>query len=221
MIADAVFYVIALFCIAGALAVVFNRNLFHSVVILGFTFLSFGILYMLLGANLVGVIQLLVYVGGVTMLLLFVIMLTRPDNATGFGKIPGPWSYLRGLSLTNILVGVLMLALFGILSVQFISADWRVVGSVPDALNEVPQPTSVAYIGELLLTQFALPFEMASVLLLAALIGAVVLGRTDDASLKSPAEKAVEAARRRASLGGTPSKPEKSKPEKGRGGVGG
>ncbi len=194
MMTDVVFYSIAMLMVGSALAVVSSRNLFHSVAFLGASFLGLGMLYILLGADLVGVVQILIYAGAVTMLLMFVIMLTRPAATTGLEIRTKLEDYFRTFTLGKASVALLVVVLFTMLSSLFITTAWR-VGDVPPAPGETK---SVAYLGNLLLTQFVVPFEVASVLLLAALLGAIILGRTDDASLESPADKAAESARRRA-----------------------
>lgn len=196
MMTDVVFYSIALLMIGSALAVISSRNLFHSVVFLGFSFLGFGMLYILLGADFVGVVQILIYAGAVTMLLMFVIMLTRPAAKTGLEILAKVEDYIRTFNLSKASMLLLVLALFVMLSTLFISTTWK-VGEAPPAPGETE---SVAYIGKLLMSQFVVPFEVASVLILAALIGAIVLGRTDDASMESPADRAADSARRRVRL---------------------
>ncbi len=173
MVADLVFYSIAAFMVACALLVVLDKNVFHNAVFLTLSFLGFGILYFLLDAALVGVIQILIYAGAVTMLLMFVIMLTKPQHAQAQGLL----SPLKGQGLFNILMFLVAVGIAAIIISQVLPVQWRT--SIPGETFEQPDK-SVAAIGLLLLGQFALPFEVVSVVLLAALIGAIVLARTDD-----------------------------------------
>lgn len=198
MMNDILFYCIASLMVASALAVVLNKNIFHSAVFLGISFFGFGMLFMLLGADLVGVVQILVYAGAVTMLLMFVIMLTRPEPMVAWELKPWLLDRMRAFTPHRRPAAVLALVVFATLALPFLPAAWRSFGAVPGA--GMPQAVSVAYIGELLFTQFVVPFEVASLLLLVALLGAVILGRTDDAPAKSPAERAADLARRRAHL---------------------
>lgn len=200
MMNDILFYCIASLMVASALAVVLNKNIFHSAVFLGISFFGFGMLFMLLGADLVGVVQILVYAGAVTMLLMFVIMLTRPEHMVAWELKPWLLDRMRAFTPHRRPAAVLALVVFATLAIPCFLAAWRSFGAVPGA--GMPEAVSVAYIGELLFTQFVVPFEVASLLLLVALLGAVILGRTDDAPAKSPAQRAADLARRRAYLTG-------------------
>ena len=173
MIGDVTFYGIAFFAIASALAVVFSKKMFHSAVFLAASFLGFGMIYFLLGANVVGAIQILIYAGSVTMLLMFVIMLTKPDSDLQKKRV-GVLDRLKSVRMFTVFAAVVVLSLLAIFITQFLSAEWNVIDGA--ALG----PLDITGIGELFLGQFVLPFELVSVVLFAALIGAVVLARTDD-----------------------------------------
>ncbi len=202
MMNDILFYCTAALMVASALIVVFNRNIFNSAVFLGISFLGFGMLFMLLGADLVGVVQILIYAGAVTMLLMFVIMLTRPEYEVTWGLKPWLVGRMRAFTPKRRLAAVLVLVIFLTLVFQFFPAAWKVAGAVPGTAGIGAEEVSVAHIGELLLTQFVVPFEVVSLLLLVALLGAVILGRTDEAPAKSPAERAADLARKRSHLSG-------------------
>ena len=193
---DAVFYGIAFLAVVSSILVVTLDQLFHSAVFLALAFLAFGMLYIQLGANLVGVIQVLIYACAVTMLLMFVIMLTKSQTDSGsLGQRAGLFASLQDFAWHKGIALLIAVALLGIMLGVFLG----VPGTLPAATWRLAvQPdTSVLKLADLLLGQFVAPFEMASVLLLAALIGAVVLARTDDAPKETPAEEAARKAEAR------------------------
>ena len=159
---DVVFYVIALMTVVSAAGVAFSRNIVYSAFSLMGAFMGAAGLYVLLAADFVAVIQVLIYVGGILVLMLFAVMLThrigdvRISNRS-VGRLPA--------LLVIGFVGVVMFqAVFG--------ANWH---AKPPG---VPEPTTYG-IGNSFLGDYVLPFELASVVLLAALIGAVVLSRKE------------------------------------------
>ncbi len=176
---DAVFWGIAAFMVASGLLVVFSESLFRSAFFLALAFSGFGMLYFLLGAPLVGAIQILIYAGAVTMLLMFVIMLTRQDG----GQQQGLIGRMRSLTGFHIFAAALCAALLFALAGQLSAVRWRTAEAVPgyDAAAAEAAAAARQGVSELLFGQFAFAFEVTGVLLLAALIGAVVLARTDDA----------------------------------------
>ena len=154
-----VFYLLGALTLAGAAGVAFARNIVRSAFSLLATFLGVAGLYGLLSADLVAVIQVLVYVGGVLVLFLFAVMLTSRISDV---RVSNP-------SL-GVIGGILVLAVIGGAGGMIaFGHDWP-TGSPPGA----SQPTSEA-IGDALLGPYVLPFEVVSMLLLAALIGAVTL----------------------------------------------
>jgi NADH-quinone oxidoreductase subunit J len=161
---DIVFYVFALITVVSAVIVVFSRNIMYAAFSLMFTFFGVAALYVLLHADFLAVTQVLIYVGGILVLLLFGVMLTNKvisvDIKTGAFQT-GP-----ALVVTAIVAGTL--------AGLFYSA-WR-------AMPPTAEPTKVTTttgIGEALMTSYVLPFEVASVILLVALIGAAFMARTN------------------------------------------
>ena len=159
-----VFYTFAALMIVSAMMVVYGKNLIYSAFALLATFFGVAVLYVLLGADFLAGAQLLIYVGGILILLLFGVMLTyriyNMDLKTEtFQVIPG---------------AVVSLTVFGLLLAVIYQTPWKESGI------SVEGPTT-EHIGRLFLTEYILPFEAASVLLLVALIGAamIVRGRTD------------------------------------------
>ena len=136
------------------------RNLFHAILFLVLSFVGVAGLYITLSADFVAVVQVLIYAGAIAVLMIFAVMLTPRsgrDNAENLLQVPA--LVLAGLVIT---------------SVAFIAleTDWR-------EATRGSFETTAAAIGEALVDPFVLPFEIASVLLTAAMIGAIVLVRED------------------------------------------
>ncbi len=167
--ADLLFYLFAVLALAGALGVVTMRNPMYGAISLLLTFLAVAALFLLRHAEFVGVVQIFVYGGGIMVLFLFVIMLVnlhRLPEIRLFG----------GTSPFALVLAVLLLAFFGwfFLQVKFGPALERPEAFVTVGGQNLGNSQAVA-MG--LYQQQLLPFEIASVFLLIAMIGAVVLGR--------------------------------------------
>ena len=137
------------------------RNLFHAVLFLILSFIGIAGLYITLSADFVAVVQVLVYAGAIAVLMIFAIMLTpRSDRGNAENLLQAPALLLAGLFLAGIVFVV-------------IETDWR-------EATRGSFDTTAAAIGEALLSPFVLPFEIASVLLVAAMIGAIVLVQEEE-----------------------------------------
>lgn len=155
----AIFYLLAGLVLVSAGGVAFSRNILHSAFALLGTLGGVAGLYLYLGADFVGVVQILIYVGGILVLLLFAVLLT---NRIGDVKI------------TNASVGLLAGA--GAAAVVLVPlAKLAITG--PWKLTEAPATPSTQRLGDAFLTEYLLVFELASVILLMALVGAMVLAR--------------------------------------------
>ena len=160
MTADLIFYALALLTLVPAFWVVNSPNIVHAGFNLLFTLFGVAGLFAWLGADFLAVTQLMVYIGGVLVLVLFTVMMTKVPRAEGSG---GSW--VRYAAPTLFALGVFAL-LYKVVS----GTHWAVV-EVGD-----PQPTT-AVIGGYLMTNYIFPFEYVSLVLLAALIGAAILIR--------------------------------------------
>jgi NADH-quinone oxidoreductase subunit J len=160
---DLIFYAFAVMTIGGAAGCAFSQNIIYSAWSLLFAFLGVAGLYIFLGADFPAVAQVLIYVGGILVLILFAIMLTKQ-----IGEDP----QLTNAHLALPVGGALAAATVGTLSYMAVMAPWRIV-SAPSY-----QPVTAA-LGIAFLTEYLLPFEVASVVLLAALVGAVVIARKE------------------------------------------
>jgi NAD(P)H-quinone oxidoreductase subunit 6 len=158
------FLVLSAAVLLGALGVVLLPNIVYSAFLLGGVFLSVAGLYLLLNASFVAAAQVLVYVGAVNVLILFAIMLVNKKE--NLAPIPG-------LALRRVLSGTVCGGLFLLLLRVAFTTPWALPGPVP-----VGEEATIR-IGEHFFSDYLLPFELASVLLLMAMIGAIVLARRD------------------------------------------
>lgn len=156
-----IFWFIAILTIVSGSIVVLSNNLIYSAVSLLFTLLGIAGLYVFLWADFIAITQILIYVGGILVLIIFGIMLThRITDVT-----------LSQSSNQQILGGGIVLVIFLGLSFMILNTPWLQNSAVE------PQET-IKQIGNLLMIDYLLPFEVASILLLAALIGAALLSRS-------------------------------------------
>lgn len=174
MTADLIFYLLALLTIVPAFWVVLSPNIVHAGFALLFTLLGGAGLYAWLGADFIAVTQLMVYIGGVLVLILFTVMMTR---------VPQQGRSIHGLD-RYVPPAVLGLAVMALL--------WKVITGTPWAVKDLgeAQPT-IAQIGTNFMTSYIFPFEFVSLVLLAAMIGAAILIRerhTDDGDNGSEGE---------------------------------
>ena len=158
------FSILSITLVLGALGVVLLPNIVYSAFLLGGVFLSVAGLYLLLNASFVAAAQVLVYVGAVNVLILFAIMLVNKKE--NLAAVPG-------LPLRRVLSGLVCGGLLALLIRVAFTTPWALPGPLP--LGE----EATIRIGEHLFSDYLLPFELASVLLLMAMIGAIVLARRD------------------------------------------
>lgn len=158
-----VFWAIALMTLVSAAGVAFSRNILYSSFSLLGAFLGVAGLYVFLSADFLAVAQLLIYVGGILVLILFAVMLT-----SSIERVQVSNRTLGALPATLATVATTALLLF-----VAIAAPWKGLGATPEM-----QPTAER-LGDLFLSRYLLPFEIASVVLLAVLIGSVVVARKE------------------------------------------
>jgi NADH-quinone oxidoreductase subunit J len=173
MFIQILFLLAATLTIGGAIGVLLTKNLMHSCVFLLASLIGIAGLYATLGADFVAVTQIMVYVGGVVILMLFAVMLTggkdfvsRAQNLLGLAPSMGnKWTFALGglVGLVFILTNVNLLL--------------NVANSVPAKTFGNEYPSTVNEIGHLLVKNHVLAFELSSVLLLGALVGAAIIAR--------------------------------------------
>ena len=159
---DVLFYVIAAVTVAGAAGVALSRNILYSAVGLLMALLGAGSLYVFLSADFLAVTQLLVYIGGVLVLIMFAVMLTNRITEINVSNASlGLWGGLMLFVATApVLLAVALVTPFA-------------------ARDPGPAVHTTAAIGNAFLSKWLLPFEVASMVLLATLIGAVVIARKE------------------------------------------
>lgn len=157
------FYIFAVICVGSAGFIVFTRNIIHAAFALMATFLSIAAIYVFAGADFVAITQIMVYVGGILILIVFGVMLT--NRLSGKALKTTSSNYFFGL----LTAGGLIALLRTILSVDFYTLTWMNYNNKLVATNTSKQ------LGLGLMSNYLLIFEIVGVLLLVALIGAVIL----------------------------------------------
>jgi NADH-quinone oxidoreductase subunit J len=164
------FYTLAAFILGFAIMVVTTRNTVHSVLYLVLDFLFVAALYVLLGAPFLAAIQVLVYAGGIVVLYLFVVMLVNLKRPPEAHEDPQRRTKL-GFGMA-----VAVLAELGAIAVYTYNSP-NPVATVPSAA--LPVSGNTEEVGWLLYTSYLIPFEVASMLLLVAMIGAILLAKRE------------------------------------------
>ncbi|QKQ72658.1 NADH-quinone oxidoreductase subunit J [Nostoc sp. TCL240-02] len=157
--------ILGVMMIGAALGVVLFSNIVYSAFLLGGVFISIAGMYLLLNADFVAAAQILIYVGAVNVLILFAIMLV--NKREDFVAYPNSW-------VRKLLTGLVSVGLFGLLSTMVLATPWA-YSTAPVAGGT----SSIVLIGEHFFTDFLLPFELASILLLMAMVGAIILARRE------------------------------------------
>jgi NADH-quinone oxidoreductase subunit J len=175
-IQQTLFFVLAGVAIIAALGVIFNRNAVHSALSLLVNFGVLAVFYLLLNAQFIGVVQVAVYAGAIVVLFLFVVMLLGAGGKTWLDS----WFSWR----TALVVAVALVLLTFIGTAVF---ELPIRGESGSATpQEIARVGQTQALGAALFTQYLLPFEMASVLLLVGMLGAIVLGQRWRGTLDRP-----------------------------------
>ncbi len=159
---EGIFYVVAGVTVVGALGVVLARNVVHSALFLILSLLAVAGVFVLLAAEFLAIVQVLVYGGAVTILVLFAMMLTRVRDMPR--ALNGPQWPLAAVAAA--MIG-------GISIVAVLDTEW------PGETDEATV-VSIDEIGNVLFTNWAVPFEIASLVLIVALLGAIILARGEE-----------------------------------------
>ena len=169
------FGILAVMMIAAALGVVLFSNIVYSAFLLGGVFISISGIYILLNADFVAAAQILIYVGAVNVLILFAIMLV--NKREDFAPLRRGW--IRKGATAVVCVG-----LFALLGTMVLVTPWSISTASPAVIEN-----TIVEIGKHFFSDFLLPFELASVLLLMAMVGAIILARRDLIPEPSPAQE--------------------------------
>jgi NAD(P)H-quinone oxidoreductase subunit 6 len=159
------FGILAAMMLGAALGVVLLSNIVYSAFLLGLVFISISGIYVLLNADFVAAAQVLIYVGAVNVLILFAIMLV--NKREDFSDLPRRW--IRQGSTALVCVG-----LFILLATMVLVTPWNFSTTSPAVVEN-----TIVEIGKHFFSDYLLPFELASVLLLMAMVGAIILARRD------------------------------------------
>lgn len=159
------FLILALIAITAALGMLLSRNAVHSALFLVLNFATIAVFYIVLNAPFIAMVQVIVYAGAIVVLFLFVIMLLGAEKLRALGTIDSKDRWQR------ILAGILALALVGATIVALLQTG-DPGGSIP-LIESSPTALGLELFGT-----YVLPFEVTGVLLLAAMIGVVVLGKS-------------------------------------------
>jgi NADH-quinone oxidoreductase subunit J len=170
MLEAIVFYALAAFVLGFGVLVITARNTVHSVLFLVANFLCVAVLYVVLAAEFLAVIQVLVYAGGIVVLYLFVVMLVN------LKALPEATLDPRRRSRLGFLLAAALLA--EVIAIVVYTANRPVTGPAP-AASGLAGRGNTEVVGWLLYTDYLIPFEVASMLLLVAMIGAILLARRE------------------------------------------
>ena len=160
----AIFIGIAVIAIATAVSVLASRNAVYSALFLVLNFITIASLYLLLNAAFIALVQVTVYAGAIMVLFLFVIMLLGEEREEPSSRLKwqAPAAFLMSLALLILFVAALIQGNMGL---------QQALAGVPEGFG------SPASVGRLLFSEYLIPFEVTSVLLLVAMVGAIVLTR--------------------------------------------
>lgn len=170
MLESLTFYTLAAFILGFGVLVITARNTVHSVLFLVANLMCVAVVYVVLAAEFLAVIQVLVYAGGIVVLYLFVVMLVnlkRPPEA--------PLDRRRQSRLGLVLAGVVLAEITAILAYTAV----RPLPVAPGPAGALSAGGNTKVVGMLLYTDYLIPFEVASILLLVAMIGAIMLAKKE------------------------------------------
>jgi NADH-quinone oxidoreductase subunit J len=170
MVEVAVFAVAAAACLAGAIGVVASRNPVHAALSLVGTLFGIAVLFVAQNANFLAAVQVIVYAGAIVVLFLFVIMFLGVDVAEDLRVEP----LGRGQRVAAVVLG---LGIVGMVLLALNDADWSVTG-IPSVVGPVSgEGPDINVLSEAIFTRYVFAFELTSVLLVIAVVGAVLLAR--------------------------------------------
>ena len=165
---ELVFYLFALLTVVSAVAVVTLPNVVHAAFSLMGTLFSVAGLYVFLRADFLAATQVIVYVGGILVLILFGVLMTSSKLVMKVNIEVSKWQMFGGIIVSSALLVVLSLLTF--------ETPWNVLSEVVNSSDSTVEQIGIA----ILQKKFLLPFEVASIILLIALIGAVFISRTEE-----------------------------------------
>lgn len=154
------FWIIAIITLGSAIMMVMKRNIFHSALFMVVTFIGVAAMYVMLQADFMAAVQILVYAGAIAIFIVFGIMLTQRGNM----------NQTNLFAKHAVLAGLVSLALVVINAVMVVNTNWL-------SSTAAPPEETVSLISDLMFNKFVIPFEVAAILLLVALLGAVIIAK--------------------------------------------
>ncbi len=171
MLEGLLFIIMGLISIVCAICVVFQRNPIYSAIFLIQTMVSLAVLYVLLHAEFIAAIQVMVYAGAVMVLFIFVIMLLN----LGKKDVEGGKDKLLFQKASAIILGLVLFVVIGVVTVRTVFQGTK--GEyTPESISAIG---NTQLVGKLLFTDYVFPFEIASILLFAAVLGAIILAKKE------------------------------------------
>jgi NADH-quinone oxidoreductase subunit J len=171
MLEGLLFIIMGLITVVCAVCVVFQKNPIYSAIFLIQTMVSLAVLYVLLHAEFIAAIQVMVYAGAVMVLFSFVIMLLN----LGKKDVEGGKDKLIFQKASAILLGIILFVMIGVVTFKTVLQGTK--GEyTPESISEIG---NTQLVGKLLFTDYIFPFEIASILLFAAVLGAIVLAKKE------------------------------------------
>lgn len=165
------FIVLAVATIASSIGVIAFKNAVHSALSLILTLLFLAMFYLQLGAMFIAVVQILIYAGAIMVLFLFVVTMLAPDQSDTAQAERMPWQRITGIILGVVLVGALSYLIF------LQRADTIIVNTQGGLAHEVATQGNIQAFGLALFHGFLFPFEVTSLLIVIAILGALIFGR--------------------------------------------
>jgi len=175
-VATVAFWIIAIVLVGSSLAVVLQRNIVHAALALIVVFGAAAGIYILLNAEFIAIVQVLIYAGAVTILVLFAIMLTQQSMSRNRNPVSSQW-WLAALICILLGGGIIYAVGHSVMVVGSATSSVLLAGAGANG-------GTVVRLGQLLYSPFSysyiLPFEIASVVLLVAIVGAIIIGREEE-----------------------------------------
>lgn len=169
MLAGLLFIIMGLITIVCALCVVFQKNPVYSAIFLIQTMVSLAVLYVLLHAQFIAAIQIMVYAGAIMVLFVFVIMLLNLNKT----DVEGDYDKLLFQKPSAIILGFILVVMIGAVTLNTVFQGTQ--GEyTPESINQIG---NTQLVGKMLFTKYVFPFEIASILLFAAVLGAIILAK--------------------------------------------
>ena len=159
MISSFVFWPIAILILACAIGVIHSKNIVHSALLLILTFIGIAVVFIFLEADFLGLVQILIYAGAISILIVFAVMLTRKIEM----KNSNPFNKLRWVSL------IFCLGFFGLIA--------RLILVSGLTYKNLEVKNTIGSIAEGFFGNYMIPFEISAILLLIAMVGAIILAK--------------------------------------------